>query len=805
MRPRRLEVEGFTAFRRPVTVDFEGADLFALVGPTGAGKTSVIDAITFALYGIVPRLDHRRAVAPVVSQNLTEARLRFDFTVGPTSYTAVRVVRATKTGATTKEARLQRGEEVLAGTADEVEATVTDLLGLSYEHFITCVSLPQGQFARFLHHKPRDRQDLLVRLLDLGLYDAVAGAARQRAGFAASRVEVLGGQLDRLAGATPEAREAAFVRLAELAALAERLDEARPEIEAATAAAATEREAIDRCRRHLGLLDRLEAPAGVDELSEAVAEAGRRRSESLAREEEATSARCAAEDRLSELPARARLEQRRVDLARREQLVRLVEKGRSAESDAVEAVRSGEARLVEAEAERDRQATDLERLQVEQRAHALVGELRVGEPCPVCRQAVTTLPELHAPDLAAARAALAEAGRRVESARQAVTDARTEHARVEEKLAQVEADLAELTERLDGGEGGEGGSSQVDEQLAEVLTAEQALVRAREVDRAARAERLAADRHHEQLVEREAAARREFDAARDAVAALEPPATDRRDLAADWRILVEWAERRRPSLAEEVEQHDRRAGEAEAAATARLDRLAEAGHELGVDVPVDAGDLARRAARTGEMVAAAHGRAEEALVRLEAELGEADRLRDEQRHATEHQRVAEALALHLTANRFEKWLLDEAVQRLVVGASSILGELTAGAYALSVDDRGAFTVLDHANASQPRPARTLSGGETFLASLALALALADQVAELAVGGVARLETLFLDEGFGTLDAETLDVVASALDELGSRGRMVGVVTHVRELAERLPVRFEVQKAGGVATVERVDA
>ena len=96
MRPVRLEVEGFTAFRTPTVVDFAGVDLFALVGPTGAGKTSVIDALTFALYGAVPRLDDRRAVAPVVSQNLTEARVRLDFTVDGVDHTAVRVVRATR-------------------------------------------------------------------------------------------------------------------------------------------------------------------------------------------------------------------------------------------------------------------------------------------------------------------------------------------------------------------------------------------------------------------------------------------------------------------------------------------------------------------------------------------------------------------------------------------------------------------------------------------------------------------------------------------------------------------------------------
>jgi exonuclease SbcC len=224
MRPVRLEVEGFTAFRAPTSVDFDGADLFALVGPTGSGKTSVIDALTFALYGSVPRLDDRRAVAPVISQNLTEARVRLDFTVDGDTYTAARVVRATRAGgATTKEARLQRGDEVLAGTADEVTDTVTTLLGLGFEHFTTCVSLPQGQFARFLHDKPRSRQDLLVRLLDLGLYDRVASAARQRAALARNRADIAAGQLDSLAGITPEVRAEAANRVVALAALGERV------------------------------------------------------------------------------------------------------------------------------------------------------------------------------------------------------------------------------------------------------------------------------------------------------------------------------------------------------------------------------------------------------------------------------------------------------------------------------------------------------------------------------------------------------------------------------------------------------
>ena len=78
-----------------------------------------------------------------------------------------------------------------------------------------------------------------------------------------------------------------------------------------------------------------------------------------------------------------------------------------------------------------------------------------------------------------------------------------------------------------------------------------------------------------------------------------------------------------------------------------------------------------------------------------------------------------------------------------------------------------------------RPVKTLSGGETFQASLALALALSSQMAALAQAGAARLDSIFLDEGFGTLDEATLEIVADTLETLaGQKERMVGVITHV---------------------------
>ena len=795
MRPVRLEVEGFTAFRRPTVVEFAGADLFALVGPTGAGKTSIIDALTFALYGSVPRLDDRRAVAPVISQNLTEARVRLDFTVDGETYTAVRVVRATKAGgATTKEARLQREEAVLAGAADEVTDAVTQLLGLGFEHFTTCVSLPQGQFARFLHDKPRTRQDLLVRLLDLGLYDRVAAAARQRSALARNRSEVIAGQLDQLAGATPEARTAAAARVAALAALVDCLAAERPKLDELAHRAADEQAQADELAGRAELLDGVRAPDGVADLSAAVAVAAEALQACARTDDEASEALAAAETHLAGLPDRAALVALQHAHRTRADLAETLEKGKVADAEAFAAIGSATESDRAAAHERKERAVSLERIRVERRARALMPELAVGAPCPVCGQAVHDLPTAGpAPDLDRAERSLADAEAACQRAAAALRQATDNRARVDEKLRRVRTDLATVDATLQGAPDREA----LDDQLAVVDSAVTAVDKARQAERDARAARRAAARGHDELAATEREARRAFDAARDAVAALTPPAAGRRDLAADWSALVAWADARRPDLVQSAGHHRRLGEAARAEGVALLGEVALRCRAAGVEVDP--------AAWPGEAVAAAHARAEEALAAVDAQLAEAERLRGDQRRSTEQHQVADALAGHLAANRFEKWLLDEAVHQLVVGASGILGDLTAGGYALGVDDRsGGFVVIDHTNASQARPARTLSGGETFLASLALALALADQLAGLAAAGPARLEALFLDEGFGTLDAETLDVVAAALDELGARGRMVGIVTHVRELAERLPVRFEVRKVGGAATVERVD-
>ncbi|WP_261305709.1 AAA family ATPase [Paenibacillus andongensis] len=149
--------------------------------------------------------------------------------------------------------------------------------------------------------------------------------------------------------------------------------------------------------------------------------------------------------------------------------------------------------------------------------------------------------------------------------------------------------------------------------------------------------------------------------------------------------------------------------------------------------------------------------------------------------ATQLERLGKLQAV-LKANAFVEYLAEEQLMQVSRAASERLGELTRRRYAIEVDSGGGFVIRDDANGGVKRPVSTLSGGETFLTSLALALALSAQIQ---LKGEYPLEFFFLDEGFGTLDQELLDMVIGALEKLHMDSLAVGVISHVPELRARL--------------------
>jgi len=146
-----------------------------------------------------------------------------------------------------------------------------------------------------------------------------------------------------------------------------------------------------------------------------------------------------------------------------------------------------------------------------------------------------------------------------------------------------------------------------------------------------------------------------------------------------------------------------------------------------------------------------------------------------------------------SGDKFRRFAQGLTLDHLVALANRQLDRLH-GRYLLQrrAQDLLELDVVDTWQADAARDTRTLSGGESFLVSLALALALSDLVSH-----KTRIESLFLDEGFGTLDAQTLDTALDALDALNASGKTIGVISHVEAMKERIPVQIKVRKMNGL--------
>lgn len=782
MRPLRVEVEGFSVYRESVTVDFGGVDFFSLTGPTGSGKSSLVDAMVFALFGRVPRLGGN-AVAPAITAGADRARVRLDFEVGDTSYTAVRLAARTSTGgATVKEARLQRGDEVLADGADHVTTAVEDLLKLRFDDFTRTVVLPQGDFARFLTATKAERQGLLRNLLGMDVYTRVRELAKVREAIATERADGATRALESLDLAGEEELDVAKQRQRRLSALAESM----PKWEKKLTGLAAEVENADKLARDLDdAIERLESiavPERLTELDELIAEART----SLANAEEARVAASeklhAAEVMAGSLPTNEQMASWR---RRREKLAEIEERLAEAEVEqasalaeqAREALDSGLVRLEDVH-------NRLEEARSRHAALLLTARLTIGEPCPVCDREVTEVPARRAPsDLDVLVEEEAKTVSVIEALRRDADEARSELTRIEVGRSGWEEQRMELVVELDGSPD----EDHWDGVEAEVTHLHREIERARHELAVREGEQKKAEASLESLADDSRRVAKLLRAAERTVADLNPPLSESDDVVVQWKELIAWRDETTDQLREDLIA----AGESAAAAKKLADHSrSELIETLRAHDVADREPYAVQVATELQTV----GAFVEAQVKAAKDAAE---LKELAQSASTAAAVAAALANHLRANGFEQWLMSGALNDLVSGANELLGQLSGDGYSLHSDESGNFSIVDHRNADEMRSVSTLSGGETFLVSLALALSLAET---LAAKGGSGLDAIILDEGFGTLDDESLDTVASVLEELTGRGLMVGIITHVKELAARAPVRYEVRRDTGGARV-----
>jgi exonuclease SbcC len=490
--------------------------------------------------------------------------------------------------------------------------------------------------------------------------------------------------------------------------------------------------------------------------------------------------------------------------------------------------------------------------------HAVHRELRAGlkqgQPCPVCEQTVSVLPKIPAAgEIDAAQRRVKECELKLQEIRDAATRAETELAGIpglvqhlESQRKRIEADVAGIRQRVHAVTG-----NLSDEACAQVLSSKidairlaekqlkQAIEKEADALNAAReAGKRAAhlDKAVTELAAKAAAAEQALTRLAEEIGRLQP-GIDKAGGAA--RIVAELeqieAERKRKAQLDEkvrklqssiAEAAQKRAeaetnaavlGERARSLRAEVDNLTAALGELerqwaaavaGLDLP-EGGTEKQRAARWRDLAQQATQAIQQGIADLKAKIA-AIKVNIERRVELERQirelhsewELYDQIHSALRADRFMDHLLGRAYDDLCRRGSEHLLRLSGERYSFTAG-KNTFNVKDGWNGDAERPAGTLSGGESFFASLALALALAESVSSFSADGsqAARLEALFLDEGVSTLDQdEALPAVVDALMHLQAGDRMIGVISHMENLAQRLPARIEIVKNHGHSTV-----
>ncbi len=860
MRPLHVTMQAFGPYAGEQTLDFadlRGAGFFLITGPTGSGKTTVLDAMSFALYGVTsggPESDGGRSGASMRSDHAAPDLLTsvvFDFALGRDRYRIRREPEQErpkrKGGGTTRHnqsATLWRLRDAGDGSFAEdggplatgwtrVTAKAEELLGFRSEQFRQVVMLPQGRFQKLLAADSREREQILRALFDTGHFTALELALKDAAKSLrddAARVKAQCAEALRQAEA--ETSDDLAERCAKLAVAAG---------EAGDHAVATEAardEVQERLRRgrdaatRLAELARAEEAAQVvagreDEIAAATAEleAATRAAtvvdlaeRALAAQEEAGSRRAAAESaeadrlRLAESSAQAAAALRRQEglSDEREAAAEDVRRLRScvaatadlaAEREAAEtaSVAADSARAAAAGADAAWTAAWSSLTAAEaaaRRSHAgmLARDLCDGEPCPVCGATEHPAPaglseeapvagRLEGLRLAADRASDAR-----DALNQALRSAENAEAAAAARLAECEKAAPEFTDpaKLDAAV-----SAALERSRALITAEREATTAARKAETAAATATVAA-----------AAAERELTKA-DAEATRAQEELRRRLSAAGFEDEAAWtAARREPGNVKEL-RDDVTAHEQEALRTAERLRLARAA-AADVERP-DLGALEAEAAAAAESARSARTAAAELASAAETAARQLQRLGQLQCEAETIDarygvlgRLADVAngdnARHLS---FQRYVLGAFLDDVLVAASQRLHLMSKGRYRLERTERrfggkaaaGLNLEVFDAWTGVARPVATLSGGEAFMAALSLALGLAE-VVQAHAGGI-RLETVFVDEGFGSLDDESLDLAIAALMGLGEDGRLVGIISHVSELRERIDARLEI--------------
>lgn len=803
MRPLELTLEGFRSYRDTAMFSFENRDLFGIVGPTGAGKSSLLDAMVYALYGKTPKLE--RETRRLINTSCDEAKVKLTFDVDETIWEVTRVIRPK--GNAPVVLRHFEQDRVEATGAHAVNDRIEQLLGLDFKAFCSTVTLPQGEFDRFLSAPASERARVLKGIFRLERVDALRDLVRERRAAAEAEVAAVEAAL----GSIPQDAEAQIgAGESQLLKLEKRTKEIR---EALPRESDIQRELEDAGRSLTELeehrqsieesLARIPVASDLETLAEEESRLIRAHENGIAAVKKAAEQLAAAEEESS----RADQEFGGPALIEARDLIREIKRLQHEAARVDDELSIARNRLIA-----DQQAAAKAELQVsaaeeafkladdelrvahqEHAAHLLRKSLRDGEECPVCAQKVHKVPAARGvPVLDGIETRRGRAEKVLVVARKEFDSVRSSVSRSDERVNGLAKNLVGLKSTF-----GEV-SKRIGEILGKARDPEAELTKRSELlekcFRAVEACRKQLSRAQEEQkragAELEQTRKRRLSFTQILIAVCTGLEIDPPTFEDDSTVLVGAAKR----AADECETRALKLEKSAAALRIQMESKTNALRELRESFGLQEGETAADAlARASKEMSAVESR----ISQLKDALERRTQLSADREKLLVRRQQFDLLFSDLSDSKFPAYLLEEHRRVLSELGSEKLMALT-GRYRF--DDDGSFNIVDVMNDVKRSP-DTLSGGETFLASLALALAMAEAVSSR--GG--RLDCFFLDEGFGSLDSASLDLALEGIEALAEPGRLIGLISHVGGIQTRLDDLIVLDRAeDGSTRVEQTE-
>lgn len=865
MKPIKLTLSAFGPYARQTVIDFErlGTDgLFLITGDTGAGKTTLFDAISFALYGEASGGAKRRSAKSFRSDYASASDETFVEYVFRHKDHTYRIRRSpeyerpkkrgegtTRKGAEVELECIETGE--IKTRQEEVAIRVQEIIGLTRDQFAQTVMIAQGDFLKILNAKSEERKNLFQKLFGTSIFAALQQKLKEHSGEYESRSQKLENQMqaaqnklqvdpdfaqaEELKSLLTARSEAALPLLDQLLAQAKEENEALSaeqkqweERASELAAQMAAGQAVNRDFERLAALEKdlvqlSGAQAKTQEKEKQVAAARRAQvvwqAEALL--EQTIRQKAGAEQDLARQKAQlaesseklplcerafAKAEERREEgrrlqsqAERLQELIPLLEqRGRAAAQE--KTLQDQVAMALEKANEKEKQYIQMQNAFYRAQSGLIARELIEGEPCPVCGSrhhpspAVLTEQDISKEELERAEAAQNTARKRLEEASRDHTQVLAELTQLNRQLESgpledwrpEEVTAQEIRRRM---QKMTAEARQIEEQCrkaqAEAEQARQEMERRRGALEEALKQVSQLDKQQSLYQERFAAALTEqgfLEEAEYRMARLEPQVIEELDRA----VRRYWEQKK--SLEDQVQDYRQKLADRQ---VTDLPALELQKNEAQVR------RLATERRRTAllRVLAVNEGAASDWRLahKKKAQMAEDWAVVDEL-YRTVSGQVSQRVKIS-----FETYVQQYYFKQVIAAANLRLTALTGGQFTLRCKQEARdmrsqtgldLDVLDRSTGLW-RDVSTLSGGESFMASMALALGLSDTV-QARSGGV-RLDSMFVDEGFGSLDEGSLAQAMQMLTQLADGKRLIGVISHMPELRERIDKKIVVRK------------